>query len=155
MFASDIVLMSESAFLQPYYVEVGFAPDGGWTALLPDHVGPTRAVEIQTLNRRIGPAEAQTLGLVTRSVPDAHLGQAVTETVAVLRSNESASLSATRRLIWDDRRRATVTVRLEAERAAFVAMVDRCEVIERMQAFVARRTATACPQATQRRACSS
>ncbi|WP_297591360.1 enoyl-CoA hydratase/isomerase family protein, partial [Roseibium sp.] len=39
MLAADLVALSEGAFVQPYYSEVGFGPDGGWTALLPDRNG--------------------------------------------------------------------------------------------------------------------
>ncbi len=51
VFASDIVLVTERASFTPYYVEAGFSPDGGWTALLPDVVGPTRARTVQLLNQ--------------------------------------------------------------------------------------------------------
>ncbi|MFX5937574.1 enoyl-CoA hydratase/isomerase family protein, partial [Acinetobacter baumannii] len=43
VFTADLVVMGPRAFIQPYYVDVGFAPDGGWTALLPERIGPARA----------------------------------------------------------------------------------------------------------------
>ncbi|MCA1951844.1 MAG: enoyl-CoA hydratase/isomerase family protein, partial [Hyphomicrobiales bacterium] len=67
--SADLVVMVETAFIAPYYVEVGFAPDGGWTALLPERVGAARALAIQLLNRRIDAAEARALGLAHESVP--------------------------------------------------------------------------------------
>lgn len=67
--AADMVAMTEDAFLQPWYAEVGFGPDGGWTALLPDRIGTARAIATQALNRRIGAMEALGLGLATRWLP--------------------------------------------------------------------------------------
>jgi len=42
---------------------VGFSPDGGWTALLPELIGAARALAIQISNQRIGAQEAVALGL--------------------------------------------------------------------------------------------
>jgi 2-(1,2-epoxy-1,2-dihydrophenyl)acetyl-CoA isomerase len=64
--AADIVLMGKSAFIQPYYSEIGFAPVGGWTAMLPKRIGPARAIEIQALNMRIDADTALLLGLASR-----------------------------------------------------------------------------------------
>ncbi len=137
--ASDIVLMSETAFLQSYYVEVGFAPDGGWTAMLPERIGAARAVAVQALNRRIEAREALGLGLATEVVAPDALDAAVSRTVGTLRTKERKSLTAARRLVWDAARRAAVAARLEAEREAFRALVGRLEVAERMKAFVEKR----------------
>jgi 2-(1,2-epoxy-1,2-dihydrophenyl)acetyl-CoA isomerase len=137
--ASDIVVMSEAAFLQSYYVEVGFAPDGGWTAMLPERIGAARAVAIQALNRRIEAGEALDLGLATRVVAPDGLDAAVAETIETLRGKERESLKATRRLVWTAARRDTIATRLEAERTAFCALVGRGEVADRMRTFTERR----------------
>ncbi|MCT8972741.1 enoyl-CoA hydratase/isomerase family protein [Microbaculum marinisediminis] len=137
--AGDIVLMSEAAFLQSYYVEVGFAPDGGWTAMLPERIGPARAVAIQALNRRIEAPEALALGLASEVVAEDALDAAVSRTIETLRTKERHSLSATRRLVWDEARRAAIAARLEAEKDTFCALVGRPDVANRMRAFVDRR----------------
>lgn len=137
--AADIVVMSEAAFLQSYYVEVGFAPDGGWTAMLPERIGAARAVEIQALNRRIEAHEARELGLATRVVAPDALDAPVSEVIETLRAKDKKSLEATRRLVWDEARRTSVAARLNAERAAFCDLVGRAEVSSRMMSFVSRR----------------
>jgi 2-(1,2-epoxy-1,2-dihydrophenyl)acetyl-CoA isomerase len=137
--AADIVLMSETAFMQSYYVEVGFAPDGGWTAMLPERIGPARAVEIQALNRRIAARDALELGLATRVVAPDSLDATVSEVIETLRAKDKKSLETTRRLVWDETRRAMIADRLDAERAAFCELVGRAEVSSRMKSFVARR----------------
>lgn len=134
--AADLVAMADDAFLQPYYVEVGFAPDGGWTALLPERIGAARAAGIQVLNRRIAADEAERLGLATLLAPRADLEGQVAGWVAALAAKDAGSVQMTRRLIWDDARRARITHRLEAERQAFVALVARPEVHRRMAAFL-------------------
>ncbi|HEY5776542.1 MAG TPA: enoyl-CoA hydratase/isomerase family protein, partial [Xanthomonadales bacterium] len=39
LLAADHVIMRRGASITPYYSVVGFSPDGGWTALLPDIIG--------------------------------------------------------------------------------------------------------------------
>lgn len=140
MLAADLVAMSRAAFIQPYYAEVGFAPDGGWTALLPERIGAARALEVQYLNRRIGADEALALGLATEI---AETGQALDGLVAgwcrEMADKRFATLAATRALVWDAARRAELAARLEAERARFIDLVARPETIAGMERFLAGR----------------
>jgi len=135
--AADVVAMAEDAFLQPYYTEVGFAPDGGWTALLPERLGPALAGEIQYLNRRIDAARARALGLAGHVGPGAELDAVIKGWLAELAQKDRASLRASRRLIWDEARRAKVAARLNAETEAFVELVVRPETCRRMAQFMA------------------
>jgi enoyl-CoA hydratase/carnithine racemase len=50
--ASDIVLATPDAFFQPWYGVVGFAPDGGWTALMGDRIGASRSIAAQARSLR-------------------------------------------------------------------------------------------------------
>ncbi|MFB9950648.1 enoyl-CoA hydratase/isomerase family protein [Rhizobium puerariae] len=139
LLAADLVLMSEDAFLQPYYVDMGFAPDGGWTAMLPERIGARRALEIQLLNQRIDAQQAAALGLASSVVPAGELEAKLQEHLAVLRKKERESLRAARALIWDESRRMEVERRLSAEKSSFLKLVARHEVIERMRAFMEQR----------------
>jgi 2-(1,2-epoxy-1,2-dihydrophenyl)acetyl-CoA isomerase len=134
--AADLVAMHRDAFLQPYYSEVGFAPDGGWTALLPERIGAAKASEIQLLNHRIDASEALRLGLASALGDDMELEDIVSRWVEVLAAKERESLATTRRLIWDAPRRGLVSARLDAEREAFVALVTRPVVAERIATFI-------------------
>jgi len=136
--AADMVAMADDAFLQPWYAEVGFGPDGGWTALLPDRVGTGRAMAAQALNRRIGAAEAVRLGIATEAVAPDGLDAAVDAWAAEVAARSGPSLRAAKRGIWDEERIATVGRRLEAERARFVELIGRPETIAGMRRFVAR-----------------
>ena len=136
--AADLVVMRQNAFIQPYYAVVGFAPDGGWTALLAERIGTARALDIQFLNRRIVAEEALALGLVSAvAADDAAVAETTQRWLATIRAHAAGTLTATRRLVWDEARRAAVAARLDAERAAFVERVETQETRERMARFLA------------------
>lgn len=141
--AADLVAMADEAFLQPYYSEVGFSPDGGWTALLPERVGTARALEIQFLNRRIAAAEAVEIGLATATAPGAGLDRVVDRWLENLATKSDASLRATRRLVWNEARRARVAERLAEEERMFRKLITTPDTSSRMTAFVNRRQRTA------------
>ena len=138
LLASDIVVMSEAAFVQPYYAEVGFAPDGGWTAILPRRIGEARALEIQLLNRRIDAWRAHALGLVSSVAAPDEFAQTVAKTVETLCGKSAGTLTATRALIRSPERREEIARALEAERQLFVERIALPDVIERMHRFNAR-----------------
>ncbi|MCA1243339.1 enoyl-CoA hydratase/isomerase family protein [Stappia stellulata] len=135
--ASDIVAMSERAFLQPYYCDMGFAPDGGWTALLPERIGAARALEVQYLNTRLDARTCRDLGLASRICAPEALEADVAELIDVIVSKDLASLKASRAGVWTPKRRAAVAVALERERAAFLHLIARPETAARMAAFLA------------------
>ncbi|HBS16072.1 MAG TPA: enoyl-CoA hydratase/isomerase family protein, partial [Alcanivorax sp.] len=62
--ACDIVVAGPRASFAPWYTRVGYSPDGGWTALMPERIGRARALDIQLTNRRLDAEEAHRVGLV-------------------------------------------------------------------------------------------
>jgi 2-(1,2-epoxy-1,2-dihydrophenyl)acetyl-CoA isomerase len=138
VFASDLVAISRRAFIQPYYVDVGFAPDGGWTALLPERIGPARAAAIQFVNRRIGPEEAVGLGLATEPVADEAMAPTIEGWLAALRAKVPSSLRATRALLLSPERRAAIARGLEREREHFLALIETTETEAGMARFLSR-----------------
>ena len=110
LFAGDLAVLAPDAFVQPYYAQVGFAPDGGWTALLPERIGAGAAHEVQ----------------------DAPEDRAA-EKLAGMRI---APALAAKRLIWDGARLAALTARLEAETRAFRTLIGRPETREGMARFL-------------------
>jgi 2-(1,2-epoxy-1,2-dihydrophenyl)acetyl-CoA isomerase len=136
MLAGDIIVMSEEAFVQPYYAEAGFAPDGGWTALLPERIGAARALEIQLLNRRIPAREALSLGLSDDLASPERLDSVIEEKLETLARHDSETLRQTKRLIRNRAFHARVAAGLEAEKAAFIELVGRDEVRARLAAFM-------------------
>lgn len=138
VFASDLIAMAPRAFLQPYYVDVGFAPDGGWTALLPERIGAARAGAIQLLNRRIGPEETVSLGLAQTVEPEDMLDDVIGGWLDLLRAKVPASLRATRALLLAPERRQAIADGLERERARFLALIESAETEAGMARFLAR-----------------
>lgn len=61
--ASDIVVVTEKATFTPWYTVVGFSPDGGWSNLMGQRVGPSRALDMQLTNRTLSAAKALEYGL--------------------------------------------------------------------------------------------
>ncbi len=137
VFASDIVLLAEDAFIQPYFTHVGFSPDGGWSALLPERVGAGRALQIQLTNERIAAIDALSLGLAQRVVPSADLQGSLRALIDALSDNHVAgSMLAAKRLVWDDARLASVEARLGAELASFKRQITAPETALGMSRFL-------------------
>lgn len=121
--ASDIVLVTDRASFTPYYVEAGFSPDGGWTAILPDVIGRTRASSVQLLNQSITAAQALDWGLATAHADSARVDDAVAELCGQLLGKKAGSMRGTRRLL----RPRDLEARLEEERQRFVAQIATAE----------------------------
>jgi 2-(1,2-epoxy-1,2-dihydrophenyl)acetyl-CoA isomerase len=134
MLACDLVAMTPACFIAPYYTEVGFSPDGGWTALLPARIGERRVREIQLLNRHVVADEALALGLAD-SVSD-DIDAVVDGWVAALRAKSQASIRSTRKLLRPDLK--AVAEGLEHERQAFLALIDTEETEAGMARFLGR-----------------
>ncbi len=80
--ACDFRLASDNAFLVSSFAKIGTPGDYGGSWFLTHLVGPARAKEIYMLSERVGAAEALSLGMVNRVVPDAEL-DAVTQAFAL------------------------------------------------------------------------
>tara|TARA_R110002020_G_scaffold18929_8_gene65349 strand:+ start:1240 stop:1998 length:759 start_codon:yes stop_codon:yes gene_type:complete len=131
LFASDLAVLSPDAFVQPYYSRVGFAPDGGWTALLPERIGGGRALEWLQSDRRLSAEDLRAIGLATAlsDTPEA-------DAEALASRGEIGARIAAKALIWDEARRASVHARLEAETAAFLDWIARPETLRGMEQFL-------------------
>lgn len=135
--ASDIVLISPEASLTPVYAEVGFSPDGGWTAMLPAVIGPSRAAEVQMLNRPIRAEEAVEWGIASRLVPASEIRQEARALAASIAEKKPGSIRRTKRLLWGDVN--ALAVRLEQEKKSFREQIVSPEALEGMRAFLERR----------------
>lgn len=132
----DLAVMAPQAFIQPYYVQVGFSPDGGWTALLPERIGAARAREIQLLNRRIMAAEVVQLGLATALVESEDLDHTIDAWLDLLLGSRPAAAACTKRLLWPAQRRGAIAAALEAEKQNFVDRIDSAEAEAGMAQFL-------------------
>ena len=71
--ATDMIIASETAKFSQVFRNVGLVPDGGAIYFLTQQLGLFRAKELVYSGRRVEAAEALSLGLVNRVVPDAEL----------------------------------------------------------------------------------
>jgi 2-(1,2-epoxy-1,2-dihydrophenyl)acetyl-CoA isomerase len=102
LLACDLVAVTPQTFIQPYYAEVGFSPDGGWTAMLPARIGAARTREIQILNRRLTAQDALALGLANACVEAGALDATIEAWLETLSRMQRGSLSRTKALLADD-----------------------------------------------------
>ncbi len=131
LFASDLAVAAPDTFVQPYYGVMGFAPDGGWAALLPDLIGGAAARSWLLANQRQGADDLLRLGLV-QAVDD------VPEKCArdLLNTVETGTALASKSIIWNDKRRAVLKAGLDAETEAFRTLIGRPETFDRMRDFL-------------------
>jgi 2-(1,2-epoxy-1,2-dihydrophenyl)acetyl-CoA isomerase len=71
--ACDLIWAGESAIFGLAFVNIGLAPDGGSTLLVPVAVGKARALEMALLGDPVSAEQALAWGLINRVVPDADL----------------------------------------------------------------------------------
>ena len=136
--ACDVLVASEDATFGTPEVRVGLWPYM-ISALIVDHLGPKRAMELMMTGRRLSAAQAQAWGLVNVVVPAARLDEAVEE------MTEQMVAAAPLAVRWG--KQATATAR-DMPRAAALAylhgMLDLNaqteDVVEGIQAFFAKRS---------------
>lgn len=131
VFAADLAVLAPDSFVQPYYGEMGFAPDGGWTAVLPERIGTGAALDWLVSNRRLDANALQALNLA-HSVH----GNPEARALSLLTQTETGAALAAKRLIWDRARLDVMRARLDAETEAFEDLITRPATAARMQNFL-------------------
>lgn len=138
LLASDVVLLAPDAFVAPYYVDVGFSPDGGWTAILPHRIGRTRAAAIQFGNQTLDARRAVDWGLALDVAADVE--QAAIEMAQNYASKKVGAVARTKVLLRDDL--TELEGRLGDELVNFVEQIQTHEARVGMDDFLSPRTAT-------------
>lgn len=95
--ACDLVVARASAYFMLAFVNLGLAPDGGSSLLVPARVGHARASEMALLGERIGAPQALEWGLVNRVVADDAFGAEVDALAARLAQGPTRSYAASKR----------------------------------------------------------
>jgi enoyl-CoA hydratase/carnithine racemase len=138
--ACDLLVASDRAQFGTPEVRVGLWPYV-ISALLTDHLGPKRALELMMTGRRMSAAEAERWGLVNRVVADDELDGAVDELVAELIAGAPLALTLGRRSFHEARQ-----MHPDAAMAYLHGMLDLTvgteDVVEGVTAFFERREPT-------------
>lgn len=134
--AADLVAIAREAFIAPYYVKVGFAPDGGWTAMLPERIGSAKTRTVQLLNHHLTAEEAVALGLATACADASELDSLLARWIEQLAEAVPTGVRATREMLLTPQRRAAIAEGLERERERFVAEIGTDAVEAGMAKFL-------------------
>jgi 2-(1,2-epoxy-1,2-dihydrophenyl)acetyl-CoA isomerase len=132
--ACDVVYLTPAATFTPYYSVVGFSPDGGWTALLPEVIGTQRVSAILAQNRTISAAQAVEWGMATALVAEDDLAETVENAVALLLEKRPGAIRHGKGLLLAAM--GDVRAALEREREAFVQQILTDEAREGMERFL-------------------
>ncbi len=131
--AADVAILGPEAEITPYYPVVGYSPDGGWTALLPEVIGPKRALHVLSTNASITPEQAVRWGIASELVETGAVQEHAQTVAGQLTAMKTGSIAKTKQLVWDV---DDVAAALEAERRAFVEQIQTEEALEGMRAFL-------------------
>jgi 2-(1,2-epoxy-1,2-dihydrophenyl)acetyl-CoA isomerase len=136
LLAAAVVVASPRAWFAPYYAQVGFSPDGGGTALLPEVVGRRRALAWQLLDDRVDADTALAWGLLTHLDDDPR--RRARELATRMAGLRPGALARTKRLVGGDL--SSVQERLDRELESFLDQVTTEEAARGMRDFLGSRT---------------
>ncbi len=97
--ACDIRIASEEAGLKQAFIGVGLVPDSGSSYFLTQTLGPGRALELIMTGRTVPAREAETLGLVTKTVAAVDLDKTVDEIAEKLANGPTRALGLSKRVV--------------------------------------------------------
>ena len=98
--ACDLIVASETAALSQAFVNIGLVPDSGSAFFLPRLTGLATAFELATTGRKVPAAEALTLGLVNKVVPEKELDTAVEEYICYYLSAPTKAIGLIKQMLY-------------------------------------------------------
>jgi 2-(1,2-epoxy-1,2-dihydrophenyl)acetyl-CoA isomerase len=135
---ADVVVAAASTKFSLGYSAIAVTPDCGVSYWLPRVVGQLRALDLAVTGRTLSAVEAESWGLVSRTVPDEQLEQAIDEVAARCASYPASVLAQTRRLMresWSVDRDTSVA----DETRTITGLIVAPEADERLRRFTERR----------------
>src|SRR5437899_9083533 len=136
--ACDIRIATPEAYLLEAFVNIGLAPNGGVSWLLPRMIGTGVAYEMFFTGKPLSAADAHRLGIVNRLVPAERLEAEVRELAGHLASQPRQALARAKRAVVHALE-SSVGDALEFESYLQEAQAASPEFAEGVQAFLARR----------------
>ena len=135
LLAVDHVIMRRGVTITPYYSVVGFSPDGGWTALLPDIIGRQQAKLWLAGNTSHDADTCMSLGLA-QQVVDNDCDAAALRWAERVAEKQPGSVTRTRKLL--NSRVEALRQSLETERESFVSQVQTQQALDGIELFLRR-----------------
>src|SRR5438270_2672823 len=136
--ACDIRIATPEAYLMEAFVNIGLAPDGGVSWLLPRLVGTGIAYEMFFTGKPLSAQDAHRLGVINRIVPADQLEQEVRELAVQLAQQPRQAMAAAKRAV-NHALESSFEEALEFESYLQEAQAASPEFAEGVQAFLARR----------------
>jgi 2-(1,2-epoxy-1,2-dihydrophenyl)acetyl-CoA isomerase len=136
--ACDLRIAAESASFVPAFIGIGLIPDSGGSWTVTRLLGPARAFEWLTSNRKLTPGEAHAWGLVSEVSEDARLAARVAEVAARYASAPTRGVAMTKRLI-EAAATTTLEEQLELEAQLQTAATQTADFDEGVAAFLEKR----------------
>lgn len=96
---ADLVYAAESARFRMPFVDLALVPEAGSSYLLPRLLGRAKASELLLLAREFDAAEAESLGIVNRVVPDDALFEAALEAAQEIARKPPQAVRLTKKLL--------------------------------------------------------
>src|SRR5712691_10501986 len=137
--ACDLRIATPEAYLLEAFVNIGLAPDGGVSWLLPRLAGTGVAYEMFFTGKPLSATDAHRLGIINRLVPADRLEAEVRELAAQLVSQPRQALAAAKRAVTHALE-SSFEEALEFESYLQETQAASPEFAEGVQAFLARRS---------------
>jgi 2-(1,2-epoxy-1,2-dihydrophenyl)acetyl-CoA isomerase len=136
--ACDFRIASDAASFVPGFIGIGLVPDAGGTFFINRLLGPSRAFEWMSSNRKLTAAEAHTWGLVSEVVEADALVARAAELAAFYAALPTRAIGMTKRL-FDHADTATLEEQLELEAQLQAAATQGEDFKEGVTAFLEKR----------------
>jgi 2-(1,2-epoxy-1,2-dihydrophenyl)acetyl-CoA isomerase len=136
--ACDIRIAADNASFVPGFIGIGLIPDSGGTHFITRLLGPARAFEWMTSNRRLTAAEAQAWGLVSEVVEADRLLERAAEVAGMYAQAPTRGVGMTKRLL-DAAVNSQLDEQLEREAHLQAAATQTEDFREGVTAFLAKR----------------
>ncbi len=136
--ACDIRIATPEAYVMEAFVNIGLAPDGGVSWLLPRLAGTGVAYEMFFTGKALPAADAHRLGVINRIVPAERLEAEVRELAAQLAAQPPQAMAAAKRAV-NHALDSSYEEAMEFESYLQEAQAGSQEFIDGVSAFLARR----------------
>ena len=136
--ACDIRIATPEAYILEAFVNIGLAPDGGVSWLLPRLAGTGIAYEMFFTGKPLQAADAHRLGVINRIVPAEELEAEVRELAGQLAAQPKQAMAAAKRAV-NHALESSYEEALEFESYLQEAQAASTEFAEGVRAFLARR----------------
>ena len=136
--ACDIRIAVPDAYLLEAFINIGLAPDGGVSWLLPRLAGTAVAYEMFFTGKPLSATDAHRLGVINRVVPPERFEQEVRDLASQLAAQPPKAMAAAKRAV-NHALESSYEEALEFESYLQEAQAGSQEFVDGVQAFLARR----------------